>query len=47
MCLKGTIQPTVGAVCPICTSTVERILEVLRRASSGIVKCTRNNGSHK
>lgn len=28
MCMKGTIEPVVGAVCPICSSTVERILEV-------------------
>jgi hypothetical protein len=28
MCMRGTIQPVVGAVCPICSSTVERILEV-------------------
>jgi hypothetical protein len=27
MCLRGTIQPAVGEVCPICSSTVERILE--------------------
>jgi len=29
MCMRGTIQPVVGAVCPICSSTVERILEVV------------------
>jgi hypothetical protein len=28
MCMRGTIQPVIGAVCPICSSTVERILEV-------------------
>jgi hypothetical protein len=28
MCMRGTIQPVVGAVCPTCSSTVERILEV-------------------
>ena len=27
MCMTGTIQPVVGEVCPICSSTVERILE--------------------
>jgi hypothetical protein len=26
-CLKGTVQPVVGAVCTICSSTVERILQ--------------------
>jgi hypothetical protein len=28
MCMRGTVQPAVGEVCPICSSTVERILEV-------------------
>jgi hypothetical protein len=28
MCLRGTVQPAIGEVCPICSSTVERILEV-------------------
>jgi len=28
MCMRGIVQPVVGAVCPICSSTVERILEV-------------------
>jgi hypothetical protein len=28
MCMCGAIQPVVGAVCPICSSTVERILEL-------------------
>ena len=28
MCMRGAVQPVVGAVCPICSSTVERILEV-------------------
>jgi hypothetical protein len=28
MCMRGTVQPVVGEVCPICSSTVERILEV-------------------
>jgi len=28
MCMRGTIQRVVGAVCSICSSTVERILEV-------------------
>jgi hypothetical protein len=28
MCMRGTVQPVVGEVCSICSSTVERILEV-------------------
>jgi hypothetical protein len=28
MCMRGVVQSAVGAVCPICSSTVERILEV-------------------
>jgi hypothetical protein len=28
ICMRGTVQPTVGQVCPICSSTVERILQV-------------------
>ena len=28
MCMRGTIEPVVGAVCSICSSTVERILEI-------------------
>jgi hypothetical protein len=28
MCMRGTVKPVVGEVCPICSSTVERILEV-------------------
>jgi hypothetical protein len=28
MCMRGVVQPVVGAVCPNCSSTVERILEV-------------------
>jgi hypothetical protein len=28
MCMRGTVRPVVGEVCPICSSTVERILEV-------------------
>jgi len=35
MCLRGRIQPVVGEVCPICSSTVERILEV---AKAGALK---------
>jgi hypothetical protein len=31
-CMRGTIQPVVGAVCPLCSSTVERILEMRREA---------------
>jgi hypothetical protein len=27
MCMKGTIKPEVGEVCPICSSIVERILD--------------------
>jgi hypothetical protein len=38
MCMRSTIQPMVGAVCPICSSTVERILEV---ALGGTPKPTR------
>jgi hypothetical protein len=38
MCMRGTIQPVIGAVCPICSSTVERILEV---ASGGTPKPAR------
>jgi hypothetical protein len=28
MCMRGNVKPVVGEVCPICSSTVERILEV-------------------
>jgi hypothetical protein len=28
MCMRGTVRPVVGEVCSICSSTVERILEV-------------------
>jgi hypothetical protein len=28
MCMRGVVQPVVGAICPICSSTVERIFEV-------------------
>jgi hypothetical protein len=28
MCLRAVIKPEVGAVCPICSSKVERILEI-------------------
>jgi hypothetical protein len=28
VCMRGVVQATVGAVCPICSSTVERILEI-------------------
>jgi hypothetical protein len=28
MCMRGIVQPVIGAICPICSGTVERILEV-------------------
>jgi hypothetical protein len=28
MCMRGEVQAETGSVCPICASTVERILEV-------------------
>jgi len=28
ICMRGRIEPSVGEACPICFSTVERILEV-------------------
>jgi hypothetical protein len=41
MCMRGTIQPAIGAVCPICSSTVERILEV---TPGGSPKLARKRG---
>jgi len=38
MCLRGVVQAVVGEVCPICSSTVERILEV---APGGAPKAAR------
>lgn len=29
MCMRATIRPVVGEVCPTCGSTVERILEIV------------------
>lgn len=28
MCMRGEVQAVVGSVCPICSSTVERVFEV-------------------
>ncbi len=41
MCMRGAIQPVIGAVCPICSSTVERIMEV---APGGAPKPARKRG---
>ena len=35
MCMRGTIQPVVGAVCPACSSTMDRILKVAPGGASG------------
>jgi hypothetical protein len=39
MCMRGEVSAEVGSVCPICGSTVERILEV---ADGGAPKFTRH-----
>jgi hypothetical protein len=38
MCMTGTIQSVVGEVCPICSSTVERILEVAPGGVSNLAR---------
>jgi hypothetical protein len=38
MCMRSAIQPVVGEVCPVCSSTVERILEVV---SGGVTRPAR------
>jgi hypothetical protein len=43
MCLRGRIEPSVGEACPICSSTVERILEV---APGGAAKPARKHKDH-
>jgi hypothetical protein len=40
MCMRATIQPVIEEVCPICASTVERILEV---APGGVIKSARKH----
>lgn len=34
MCMRSTIEPVVGEVCPTCASTVERVMEVVRGGAS-------------
>ncbi len=52
MCMRGIVQPVVGAVCPICSSTVERILEVTPGGNPSlhengrIVRSVRNTRTH-
>lgn len=29
MCMRGIIEPVLGAECPVCSSTVERIMEMV------------------
>jgi hypothetical protein len=48
MCMKGTVKPAVGAVCPECSSRVERILESERGDAAPARKgnhCTLHAGS--
>ena len=42
MCMRGIVQPVVGAVCPICSSTVERILEVAPGGSPKLARKWKN-----
>jgi hypothetical protein len=38
ICMTGTVQPIVGAVCPECSSRVERILESEREDAARPVR---------
>jgi hypothetical protein len=42
MCMRGKVESVVGAVCPICSSTVERVLHVAPGGATKPVRRRKN-----
>lgn len=40
MCMRSTIEPVIGAVCPVCSATVERVLELVQGGAPRFLKQT-------